>query len=404
MADICRIEGEKVGFEVEIPGIAIENIEKKNGILLMQIVNKDATAALTEIPYIRIETEGSKSTQNPYIEVISAPFSTEEDIYAFFEFIQALCRRIESKKTASIKTCAEDAYNDIKSRYENIFKNKKILFNDIIDKSKYSQQVPQMQGSVHANIAIPYEKLSESKIIRSLIFNESGNVEKYAQTPFAKAQDAACSNELKNSSPYAKSLLTQLFYQLIVYANHKIKPEFVICKPGSKPAATGGKTGGDDSLAKTEFNALIKAGQADVLRVVFKDSEDNKDNMGKLENLKNFLKMDSVKKQIVKTIKNICDSNTLHSLKVKPETIYNNLLKNIEGCLKKESEFIYDEPRIGALIQPYKEGKNYFIVLEARKQGINPIVNAARDASNSKATRKNIKSLINIIEDLYNDL
>lgn len=84
--DISKRADQTVGFEVEIQNLQLENGKKENKILLAESDKK-----INGKPAFSFVTDGAGGAPTVYIEVVSAPMKTEEDVKDYIKTVCQIC-------------------------------------------------------------------------------------------------------------------------------------------------------------------------------------------------------------------------------------------------------------------------------------------------------------------------
>lgn len=83
---ISKREDQSVGFEVEIQNLQLCQGPTQNKVLLAQ-----SSQTRNEKPAFSLVTDGAGGANTVYIEVVSAPMTTQDDILDYFETIRCIC-------------------------------------------------------------------------------------------------------------------------------------------------------------------------------------------------------------------------------------------------------------------------------------------------------------------------
>lgn len=380
-----KYKDQKVGFEVEVSSLKFEEKNLKNKTEVAYLKNR-----ATNTPFLKIVVEGVNGSDKPYVEIVSEPLNTRDDIKTFFELVNKMISPIYKGKKISLTDflgAAGKSYKvDCKKDYEL----------NCEATGGYANA-----SNLHINLDVPFEKLN--MLANSTLYSAVTDIER---TPLKYAYCLVNKNFLSDDktkkfySKRIKTLLMLFFYQNIVYITNNLPVERVALDSGYsyknyvepvKREASGRKM---FDVKKLKFDVLFKVSKADIIRLVLSDEESEslieeesstkKDESSPNED-KSLKKMEyKVIERELEKIKSLRSSNTV---KYDEKSISRILEDNansriLEGNAKsRQSEglrYFYDEPRISGLFKPRKiagqEEKTppeYYIVAELRETNLN---------------------------------
>lgn len=342
---ISKREDQSVGFEVEIQNLQLCQGPTQNKVLLAQ-----SSQTRNEKPAFSLVTDGAGGANTVYIEVVSAPMTTQDDILDYFETIRHICSLGKKRGTIALPDYFNPTftleYTQEANRYELSFPSAKIL-----------------PSNDHINLAVPFNAIGGPKFAQTKLFTNENKDNNPALCPFSAAQEYAQKYKTTfGASETLVSLLTLFFYQQIVLINAKI---FITPYAANEQPA--------ENLAKTRFPVLFKVSKADIIKTVLSDAERSKLGDNKLL------------KKIQADLSNIATRVGTVSV---PHG-YTQKATEVLSVNATTPETSFDEPRLSGVIAPYPMATNagYYVVAEARKTPLNELMKQAlRDPQ--EATRK----------------
>lgn len=327
--DISKRADQTVGFEVEIQNLQLCDGKKENKILLAESDKK-----INGKPAFYFVTDGAGGAPTVYIEVVSAPMKTVEDVRDYIKTVRQIC----SIGKKSLPMPLPDYFGSVVS----------MQYTPASSCYKITCPRPLINASNnHINLAVPFQTIGKSKFAETILFdNESKDVRSnISKQPFRAAQKYANNYKPMGASDAIVSLLTLFFYQQIVLLNSKI---FIKPYTAENPC---------ENLSKTRFPVLFKVCKADIIKTALSDEE------------RVMLNNSAILAQIEKDLKSI-------STQVGTVRLPTDYIKNATKVLSvnaTESAPLYDEPRLSGVIAPYKMAgvSDCYIVAEARTTKLN---------------------------------
>ncbi len=405
MKNLTNYKDQTVGFEVEMSRFRIEKKDLENKKPLMKVYIKDNSSSKL---FFKIVSEGANGSDNPYFEIVSKPYSTEEEIKSFFDAVFAICNAVKQQENGNT---VSKLFDSIKSGLESMrtkLCNKRLvcrpLYDDVKDCKLIKGIANTYTNSIHINVLLPFAK------IRGLadcgFYNDNNNPQlfqlpyvcKLVEEKFSEfvdtSEESNTSNQTKKKqvSEELKSLLMLFFYQHAVYVKEHLKYETVerdinmlyesektdesennneTEEPGEpkknskteEPNSNNGTGNSNkDNNNKLKFDILFKVSKADIIDKVLKNEGGN--------DYKVLLDYNKIKENL-KSIKNLIDVSSPLNVENCCKVLLNNVRRkfgNNTSVTDDKKKYTYDEPRISGLIRP-KEiagAKGYFVVAEIR--------------------------------------
>lgn len=384
-----KYKDQKVGFEVEVSSLKFEEKNLKNKTEVAYLKNR-----ATNTPFLKIVVEGVNGSDKPYVEIVSEPLNTRDDIKTFFELVNKMISPIYKGKKISLTDflgAAGKSYKvDCKKDYEL----------NCEATGGYANA-----SNLHINLDVPFEKLN--MLANSTLFPGEAHI-KYQPLKYAyslvkenfsgrtdsgtkldtKPNTKPSKSDAKESVSYPKrinTLLMLFFYQNIVYMSNRLPIERVELDSGYlyknyvEPIQKDASGREMFDVKKLKFDVLFKVSKADIIRLVLsKEESEFLIKEGKSPDQKS----DKPEKLDYKKIKNevtkIIDSCVTVKSQYDEKSICKILEDNAKSRQSKGSRYFYDEPRISGLFKPRKiagqEEKTppeYYIVAELRETNLN---------------------------------
>lgn len=369
-----KYKDQKVGFEVEVSSLKFEGINLKNKTEVAYLKNR-----ATNTPFLKIVVEGVNGGDKPYVEIVSEPLNTRDDIETFFKLVNKMISPICKGKKISLTDflgAAGKSYKvDCKKDYE---------LNCVNPSDGYANA-----SNLHINLDVPFEKLN--MLANSTLFPGEAHI-KYQPLKYAyslvkenfsgRTGSGTKSNTKPNTKPskpdatksvsYPKrinTLLMLFFYQNIVYMSNSLPIERVELDSGYsyknyvEPIQRDASGREMFDVKKLKFDILFKVSKADIIRYVLSDEEN------KLLSNMNYEKIENV-------LKNIINSCAVGEGRYDKKSICKILKDNAESRKSYGNRYFYDEPRISGLFKPRKMAEpktpfDYNIVAELRETNLN---------------------------------
>lgn len=369
----------KIGFEAELGAIQLDK-KLDNKTVLAQII-KD------EKPFLNIVREGA-NTENRYLEFVSMPYNDEGDIRDYFMFLK-LAKLFKNGVgfTDFFGYVIEEMNKKCKSKTsgKNLFT---INYDDSSNNIKIKRNALALgHYKVHINMDIPITALycNENNDFLNIFPNAFkidliGKYRSHAKKlvdsiDLYKAQDDDIKS--KDIGNDIKALLTILYYQCHMYSyNGNIIPPVyrtadLITNANRKDikfANIDFKESKEKYEAlKLHFSVLIKAGMPNIINMLVSD----------IKKMKAIFDNANIKAEFSKHIRTYTASASASKCVI----CFDNMLNNIKKCDNSSAVYIYDEPRVGGLIEP----KGDSIVIELRKSE-SPFVRKAEEAADENET------------------
>ncbi len=392
MTYLTKYKEQNVGFEVEMSRFQIDIKDLENKKPLMKVYIKDNSSSKL---FFKIVSEGAKTSVKPYFEIVSEPYSTEEEIKSFFDAVFAICNAVKQYENGNT---VSKLFDSIKSALESMrtkLCNKRLVCGPLYDKVKDCKLFKgtgtsdTYTNSIHINVAVPFTK------IRGLadcgFYNGKENPQlfqlpyvcKLVEEKFSEIIDdskkisesgKSGKNREKDSekvSEELKSLLVLFYYQLAVYVKERLKYETV--ERDINMLYESEKTDESENNSETEepkkenhnklnFDILFKVSKADIIDKVLKNEGGN--------DYKVLLDYNKIKENL-KRIKNLIDVSSPLNVEKCCKVLLDNARRkfgNNTPVTDDKKIYTYDEPRISGLIRPKKiDGKDdYYVVAEIR--------------------------------------
>lgn len=369
----------KIGFEAELGAMQLDK-KPENKAVLAQVIKDDK-------PFLNIVSEGA-NTENRYFEFVSMPNNDKADIEDYFMFLK-LVKPFKSGERFT------DIFNSVISKMNEKRKSKsgkiifKINYGDSSNNIKVKRNALAFGGyKIHINMDIPitalycnenndFLNIFPSIFKNDLISKYRSHTKKLIDLIKILSKDKDISVKADDIGNDIKALLTILYYQCHMYScNSNITPpEYrtadLITNVNRKDIKFANIVFKGDKekyeALKLHFSVLIKAGMPNIINML----------AGDIKKMEAIFDNADIKDEFNKHIR----TYTATALASKSGICFDNILNNIKKCSNSSTDYIYDEPRVGGLIEP----KGGSIVIELRKSE-SPFVRKAEEAADENET------------------